>query len=142
MKTQSNLILNCLLLVLILSSVMTSGMAAPAIVDEHFSVKEYNHFHEILHMLQHEALPNKDFKTIRTNAGELATRGDAIVKLGVPAGVKDPAEFEKELKNFSAALVKYKNDASAGSDTQLEESYSAVHDSFEMLASMLPRKKQ
>lgn len=108
--------------------------------DEHFSVKEYNEFHEVLHPLQHEALPNKDFKTIRARAGELTTRGEAIVKLGTPAGVKAVTEFENEIKKFAAALATFKSDAANGTDVKLEESYSAVHDSFEMLASMLPRK--
>lgn len=108
--------------------------------DEHFSVREYNLFHDVLHPLQHEALPKKDFKTIRARAVELVTRGRAIVKLGVPAGVQEKEEFQKELKGFEEALTKFEGDAEKASDVQLEESYSAVHDSFEMLASMLPRK--
>jgi hypothetical protein len=109
-------------------------------VGEHFSVKEYNEFHEVLHPLQHEALPNKDFKTIRARAGELTSLGEAIVKVGVVANVKNAVEFEKELKNFSEGLAKFKTDAANANDAQLEVSYLAVHDSFEMLAGMLPRK--
>jgi hypothetical protein len=119
---------------------VTAFSAAASIEEEHFSVKEYNEFHDVLHPLQHEALPNKDFKTIRAKAAELATRGEAIIKLGVPAGVKNTAEFEKELKNFTAAIAKFKSDAAKATDAQLEESYLAVHDTFEMLAHMLPRK--
>lgn len=127
---------------------LTLAMAAQAAsaatrhaIDEHFSVREYNLFHDVLHHLQHEALPNKDFKTIRAQAPELTTRGRAIVRLGVPAGVADKAEFQKQLKQFDKALTKFKADARRKSDTRLEESYTAVHDSFEMLASMLPIKK-
>ena len=120
-----------------LAGATTTGRA-----EEHFSVREYNLFHEVLHPLQHEALPKKDFKTIRARAAELVNRGRAIVRLGVPAGVQETAEFQKELKQFESALLKFKADARRKSDTRLEESYSAVHDSFEMLASMLPKAIQ
>jgi len=119
-----------------------TNAAAANLIDEHFSVKEYNLFHDVLHPLQHEALPNKDFKTIRARAAELTTRGRAIVRLGVPAGVADKAEFQKQLKQFDKALLRFKSDARKKSDARLEESYTAVHDSFEMLASMLPIKKR
>lgn len=137
MKPRSKLLVTCVLFIL---AITTGSNAAIRTVGDNFSVKEYNEFHDVLHPLQHEALPNKDFKTIRAKAGELTTLGEAIVKLGVPAGVKDSAEFEKELKNFADALARFKSDAANGSDAKLEESYSAVHDSFEMLAGMLPRK--
>lgn len=110
--------------------------------DHGLSVKEYEQFHHVLHPLQHEALPAKDFKRIRAAAGELVTRGEAILKLGVPRGVekKDAEEFGEKLKEFGAALVKFKSDAGSGTDDQLKESYITVHDSFESLAEMLPRK--
>ena len=105
------------------------------------SVKQHEDFHEVLHHLQHEALPNKNFKEIRAKSGLLTRRGRAIVRLGIPRGTtrEKRAEFAKELKKFSKALAKYNADARRGTDAQLEASYSAVHDSFEMLAAMLPR---
>ncbi len=107
---------------------------------EHFSVKEYEKFHDVLHPLEHEALPSGDFKTIRARAAELVRLGEAIVRLGVPAGVKQEYrnDFREELKKFSDALIKFRSDAEGGSDAQLKVSYSAVHDSFEMLAGWLP----
>jgi hypothetical protein len=109
---------------------------------EHFSVKAYEKFHDVLQPLQHEALPNKDFKRIRSNAVEFVKLGKQIVKLGVPAGVpQSKAEaFRKELKKFNSALNKFTQYAKASADSDLESSFSAVHDSFEMLAEMLPRK--
>lgn len=111
-------------------------------VGEDFSVKEYDEFHRVLHPLQHEALPRKDFQRIRANAGELVKRGEAIVKLGVPPGTAETnvEEFRKELKKFSDALAKFGAHAKAGTDDQLEAAFSSVHDSFEVLAGMLPRK--
>lgn len=129
-------ILFCLLLL----SVTT--FANPAYAEDHFSVKEYNAFHEVLHLLQHEALPKKDFQQIRTNAAELVKRGKAIVQVGLPSGTpaKDHEEFRKELKKFETALGDFSKHAQDGTDAQLETSFSAVHDSFEMLVGMLPRK--
>lgn len=115
----------------------------PAGRAEHFSVREYEEFHDVLHPLEHEALPKGDFKTIRAQAAELARRGEAIVKLGVPAGVRreHEVEFKEGLKKFGDALSAFRRDAEAGTDAALKESYSAVHDSFEMLAALLPRKR-
>jgi hypothetical protein len=106
-----------------------------------FSVKQYDDFHEVLHPLQHEALPNRNFKEIRAQAALLIRRGRAIVRLGVPRGTskENRAEFGKELAKFNRALTQYNRDARRGTDARLEGSYSAVHDSFEMLVALLPR---
>lgn len=111
-------------------------------IEEHFSVKEYEQFHHVLHPLQHEALPNKDFRRMRLEAGELVKRGKAIVRLKVPANVAKGSveEFQKELQKFGSALNKFNQNAKTGSDSQLEDSFSSLHDSFEMLIGMLPRK--
>lgn len=105
-----------------------------------FSVKEYDEFHKVLHPLEHEALPKNDFATIRARATELITLGQAITKLGVPRGTKQEhvEEFKKELKKFRTALTKFRSAAKSGTDQELKTTYSAVHDSFEMLAGMLP----
>jgi hypothetical protein len=106
-----------------------------------FSVRQYEAFHDVLHPLQHEALPNNDFKQIRAKSRLLVKRGNAIIKLGVPRGTsKDQrAEFRAELRKFSKALARFSTDARKGTDDQLKTSYSAVHDTFEMLASLLPK---
>ena len=129
-------ILFCLLL---LSATIVSNRAD---AEEHFSVKEYNQFHDVLHPLEHEALPKKDFQRIRTNAAELVKRGKAIVQVGLPSGTpaQHHEEFRKELKKFAGALGDFGKHAQDGTDAQLEASFSAVHDSFEMLVGMLPRK--
>ena len=107
-----------------------------------FGVKQYDDFHDVLHPLEHEALPQKDWARIRSNAKEFVRRGRAIVKLGVPRGTaaNNIAEFRKELKKFNAALAEFSKDARNGTDGKLEASFGSVHDSFEMLVGMLPRK--
>lgn len=105
------------------------------------SVKQYESFHDVLHPLEHDALPKNDFARIRAQSALLVKRGSAMVKLGVPKGVTaaNKEEFVSELSKFKAALAKFRSDAKKGTDEELRVSYSAVHDSFEMLAGMLPR---
>lgn len=119
-----------------------SALTANAAPQHGFSVRQYEAFHDVLHPLEHEALPKKDFRRIRAKSALLVTRGRAIVRLGVPAGTSEDQqeEFAKGLTTFSKALAKFKTDARRGTNAQLKKSYSAVHDSFEMLAGMLPRK--
>ncbi|MBA3438924.1 MAG: hypothetical protein H0T92_03535 [Pyrinomonadaceae bacterium] len=106
----------------------------------HFAAKEFDAFHDVLHPLQHEALPNNDFRTIRAKATELASAGEAITKLPLPKGAKAGNAIKPQMKRFSTALAKFKRDAAAGTDAQLKESYVAVHDTFETLAGEWPRK--
>lgn len=129
-----------LLIVSLLTLTMAIASAQPQ--PQHgFSVKQYHEFHEVLHPLQHDALPKGDFATIRARSGELLKHGRSIVKLGVPKGTqadKVPT-FKKELKKFDKALSTFKSDVKTGSDEQLKKSYSEVHDTFETLADLLPQ---
>jgi hypothetical protein len=119
-----------------------SALTADAAPQHGFSVRQYEAFHDVLHPLEHEALPKKDFRRIRAKSAVLVARGRAIVRLGVPAGTSEDQqeEFVQGLRTFSRALAKFRTDARRGTNAQLKTSYSAVHDSFEMLAGMLPRK--
>lgn len=128
----------CVLIFVALFLMLTPVGAA----EEHFSVREYNVFHDLLHPLEHEAVPAKDFQRIRTHAADLARRGDAIVRVGMPRATAERyrEDFRKELKKFKNALSRLRKDAKRGTDAQLESSFAAVHDSFEVLAGMLPRK--
>jgi hypothetical protein len=125
----------------LLMALMLCSLAVGLVHAEDFKIKEYDDFHHVLHHLQHEALPKNDLATIRNRAEELVKLGDAIVKLGIPQGIKPDKleEFKKELANFGNVLAKYSADAKSGSDADLKKSYGAVHDSFEELAEMLPR---
>lgn len=133
--------MNRILLLVLFGSLCLLGTATES-AQHGFSVKQYEEFHEMLHPLEHEALPKKDFQRIRNQSAPLVKHGKEIVALGVPAGVagEQEVEFKKELAKFDGALNKFRSDARRGSNSRLKISYSAVHDSFEMLASMLPRK--
>jgi hypothetical protein len=105
-------------------------------------IKQYEDFHRVLHPLEHEAIPKKDYATIRMRADELIALGNAIVALGVPPGTKSDVveQFKTELTKFRGALASFGEAAKNGKDEQVKETFGAVHDSFEMLASMLPRQ--
>ncbi len=131
------------LIAFLLSTVSIAALGENNAAPQHgFSYKEYEKFHDVLHPLEHDALPKKDYRRIRSQANLLVKRGNAIVKLGVPSGTSEDTkeEFAKELDSFRQALAKFRTDARRGTNDQLKVSYSAVHDSFEMLAGMLPRK--
>ena len=121
---------------------IAAALALTLVLTGGFGVKEYDAFHDVLHPLEHEALPKGDFARIRSQAKELTKRGDAIVKLGVPKGIKEEKveEFKKGLDAFAKALAKFSADAKSGADSDLKISYSAVHDLFEELAHSLPRE--
>jgi hypothetical protein len=124
------------------NSIVGFFRVSEARASEDFSVKEYDEFHRVLHPLEHEAIPKNDMATIRRRANELIKLGEAIVKLGVPEGTKAESveSFKTELAKFKEALSKFGSDAESGSDADLKKSFSAVHDSFEELVGMLPRK--
>ena len=120
---------------------LTIFLSSPVFAASDFGVKEYDDFHHVLHPLEHEALPKNDFATIRARASELVKLGEGITKLGVPAATKteNREEFENELRKFKEALAKFRKASKSGTDPELKTTFSAVHDSFEMLAGMLPR---
>lgn len=130
-----------LLTAFLLSTAGLSAQGGANAAQHGFSFKEYEKFHDVLHPLEHDALPKKDYRRIRSQANLLVKRGNAIVKLGVPSGTSEDKkeEFAKELNSFREALGKFRADARRGTNDQLKVSYSAVHDRFEMLAGMLPR---
>ena len=127
-------------LILLFAVALTGSVIATA--QHGFSVKQYEQFHDVLHPLEHEALPKNDFRRIRAKSSWLVKHGREIVKYGVPEGMTDTQqdEFKKELDKFDNALTQFRAHARRGSNSQLKTSYNAVHESFEVLASMLPRR--
>jgi hypothetical protein len=135
-------------LVLTLAAVFILTLEVPnastsTAVQHRFPIKEYELFHDVLEPLQHEALPQGDFRRIRAMANELVTRGKAIVALGIPpespeASKSQRRKFVKMLRKLDRALAIFKTDAQTGSNTDLKKSFTAVHDYFEGLADLVP----
>jgi hypothetical protein len=128
------------LLALLFGSMFLVSSSVPNAAAQHeFGLKQYEQFHDALHPLQHEALPNNDFKSMRAGSRLLVKRGNAIVALGIPQSTpkNERKAFATELSKFRRALRQFRADALKGTDDQLKTSFSALHDSFEMLAGML-----
>jgi hypothetical protein len=127
------------LLVTMLSITFTQARTNTA---SDFGIKEFDAFHDVLHPLEHESLPKKDYEQIRNRASDLFHHGKAIVKLSVPKNLKqeniDP--YKDELSKFDASLKNFAKAARNGSDAELVDTFSAVHDSFEMLAGLVRQK--
>jgi len=121
------------------STLLVCSGVTKAAAQHEFAFKQYEQFHDALHPLQHDALPNNDFKTIRAGSRLLVKRGNAIIALGVPrpTAKKGRQELNIELMKFRKALRQFRADALRGSDAQLKTSFSALHDSFETLAGMI-----
>lgn len=127
----------------ILILTVEASRAANAVVQQRFAIEEYELFHEVLDPLQHEALSQRDFQSIRSVANELVARGNAIVALGTPAEFPGASEskrreFVKTLRKFERALAIFRTDAHNGSNTSLKKSFHAVRRSFERLADLVP----
>jgi hypothetical protein len=126
---------------LLLSTAFLAPFATSVAAQHEFSLKAYHEFHDVLHPLEHEALPRKDFKRIRAKSGLLVKRGRAITKGGAPYSMSQAQEqkraFTKELKRFDIALSRFSSASRRGTNQQLRTAYSAVHDSYEMLAAQL-----
>lgn len=105
-----------------------------------FGIKEFDAFHAVLHPLQHEAMPKKDYQAIRAKAGELKTLGDAIVKLGTPDSVSKAKKYTQELKEFGEKLAKLQALSEKGTDKEVKKMFAEVHEEYEELAHMLLKK--
>lgn len=115
-----------------------SSHGSRRVVQHEFQIAQYERFHDVLQPLEHEALPQKDFRRIREMAGELVTCGKAIVRLGLPDGWGSVRRFAKARKAFDRSLGRFKLDAKSGSNLRLKKAFAAVHDSFEELEDSLP----
>jgi len=108
--------------------------------EHNFGSVAFERFHDQLHPLQHDALPSADYKTMRERAAALVRAGQPLTKMRVPADMPDRLAFLKHQKEFTAALTRFRRAATRGTNEQLKTSFTVVHDSFEEMAQLLPRK--
>ncbi len=105
-----------------------------------FNNTDFDRFHDILHPLQHEALPQNDMARIRREAKRLVTAGRPLTRMMIPLGVEDTAKFCDEQARFADALKRFDRAAKRDDDTAMKRDYIAVHDTFEEMAHLLPRR--
>ena len=144
MKKLSSILI-CVTCIIVASSIITATparrhTAQNAETEHNFGNRAFELFHDQLHPLQHDALPSADYKTMRARAADLVRAGQPLTKMRVPSNMPERAAFLKHQKEFTAALTKFRRAATRGTDEQLKTSFTVVHDSFEEMAHLLPRK--
>lgn len=105
-----------------------------------FNNTDFDRFHDVLHPLQHDALPQNDYAAMRREARRLVAAGRVLTKGFVPAGVTDTVKFCDEQARFADALKSFDRAAKGKDDERLKASFTRVHDTFEEMAHMLPRR--
>lgn len=100
----------------------------------------FDRFHDLLHPLQHDAVPQNDYARIRRDGRDLVLAGRRITNNVVPATVADTAKFCDEQARFELALKEFDRAARRKDDAELKRSFASVHDTFEELASLIRRR--
>jgi hypothetical protein len=107
-------------------------------MEHHFAIKELDSFHDVLHPLVHDALPEKDYEAIRSQLDKLLEYATAIDEASLP---EEYAPKNKEFKNLSKLLVSQINELQQLGEKSNEETFEAkfeeMHETFETLAHML-----
>jgi hypothetical protein len=127
--------------VLVMTAVPASGQdqdSQPEAKPEHaFAMKELTDFHDILHPLVHDALPNGDYGTIRSQLDALLAKGKAILRAKLPPSLTPK---RKELRKASNDLVKQLRELAAmkvaKDNASLERKFNEMHETFERLAGL------
>jgi hypothetical protein len=110
----------------------------PKKAEHGFALKELTAFHDELHPLVHEALPNGDFDAIRKGTDELLERAMALEKATLPKKFKGRSkEFEKKAGELVQLLQDMSDTKDKVDDATIEKQFNDVHDMFETLAEIL-----
>jgi NTP pyrophosphatase (non-canonical NTP hydrolase) len=104
----------------------------------HFALKELDAFHETLHPLVHEALPEGNFDAIRENLNLLLEQAEAIRKAELPNTFSKKQEsFNEESAKLVSQLKAMADMKDADNTAELEKAFDEMHEQFEKLAGML-----
>lgn len=109
-----------------------------------FPTMELAAFHDVLHPLVHEALPQKDVTRIRRGAAELAKAKKKVVKAQLPKMSEDHKKNVTELVGFLDASVDdlVKAARQTGNDEDVLKALDAVHLEFEDLVEAINAAKE
>jgi hypothetical protein len=102
-------------------------------------MKEIEEFHLVLYPLWHEAMPQKDYQTIKFAIPSLESKMDALMKAQIPeefthieAQIIEKREaLGKAVDNLANACRKNKDEEIIDKLTQMHESYRALDGAFE-----------
>jgi hypothetical protein len=101
-------------------------------------VKEVDGFHELLHPLVHEAMPNKDAGTIRKGLPALMASAAAIKNAHLPQSMqKKKTAFKNAARKLQAQVEKLNKTKSRLTDLELLEKFGQIHETFELIDNMI-----
>ncbi len=101
-------------------------------------VTEVDQFHELLHPLVHDALPNKDYAAIRDALPQLIESATTMSKAQLTDDlVSKQKKYTKEAKKLLKQLKDMERRKSKFSDEALDKRFRAMHDTFERIVQMV-----
>ena len=101
-------------------------------------VPEVDQFHKLLHPLVHDALPNKDYTTIREALPELIESATTMSKVQLPDDLaSQQKKYAKEAKKMLKQLRDMERRKSKFSDEALDKRFRAMHETFEKIMLMV-----
>jgi hypothetical protein len=101
------------------------------------SIEEVNRFHELLHPIWHEQYPAKEWAKIRSQADELQSRKEAVMKVRLRVKAGNRAAVEEKRQKFGASVDAAVKAAKSGSDDELGKAVAEMHERFEQFAESL-----
>jgi hypothetical protein len=105
-----------------------------------FALKELDTFHDQLHPLVHDALPAKDFATVRAALDGLHAKSIAIQKAKLPKKLASHRkDFQKQSKMLVTQLSELAKNKETMDDGTLEKKFDEMHETFEQLVQLLSR---
>ncbi len=100
-------------------------------------VKELNAFHVLLHPLVHDAMPNKDYATVKDALPKLIESAQTLLKAQLPKTIGPKKKtFRTETKKLLTQLTQLNRKKAELSDEQFEKNFAAMHETFEELMQM------
>jgi len=101
------------------------------------SIEEVNQFHDLLHPIWHEQYPKKEWAKIRSQAGDLVARKDAVMKVRLRVKAENRAMVEEKRQQFGASVDAVAAAAKSGNDEALGKAVAEMHERFEQFADAL-----
>lgn len=128
--------------VLAFSPVLVWAQAEVAPKEEHqggeghvFAIPEMDHFHEVLHPLVHDAMPEKEYDVVRGKLDELFTQAKAIRNAKLPA---EMAPVKKEFRRSAERLVdQIRKLKKTSNDAKFEALFDEMHMTFEGMVGLV-----
>ena len=133
-----------MLFCLLFSPALLLAQAEVMTKDEHqeaeghvIAVPEMDEFHEVLHPLVHDAMPEKKFDVVRGKLGELLKHARSVQKAKLPAELEDVRkEYRKSAERLVNQIRKLQKTRDNG---KFEALFDEMHMTFEGMMGMVKK---